>query len=203
MIEKGVTREHGFLENFLAKKRSDMANRLIPKAYRNGRILDIGCGNYPYFLDNTIFAEKFGVDQILHDKTAVDWLAAKKINFQKFDIESDNLIPFANEHFDVVTMLAVIEHIRPQTLPRLIGEIRRVLKPGGFFIMTTPAPWSDILLKIIDKMRLISRIDFKEHKKAYSTKEILSILYKGGFQEEKVKIGYFEIFVNIWTKAER
>jgi SAM-dependent methyltransferase len=44
--------------------------------------------------------------------------------------------PFKDESFDLVTMLEVIEHL--PNIPRAIGEIARVLKPGGFAIVTTP-----------------------------------------------------------------
>ena len=63
-----VTRGHGLLERFLARKRACMANQLIPSHLRNGRILDIGCGSFPYFLLNTVFTEKCGLDKIGADR---------------------------------------------------------------------------------------------------------------------------------------
>ena len=57
-----VTRGSGYLEKFLAKKRLQMANKLIPTSFRQGKILDIGCGSYPYFLLNTPFRKKYGID---------------------------------------------------------------------------------------------------------------------------------------------
>lgn len=202
-VRKKVTREYGLLETFLANKRAEIANNLIPIEYRRGRILDIGCGNYPYFLDNTIFAEKFGMDQVSHDSLISKWLVRKKINFKKFDIEKDGTPPFEDDYFDVVTMLAVAEHIKPEILVSVVPEMHRILKKGGVLVMTTPTPWADIVLKIMDKMKLISRTDFAEHKKAYSIKEMFSILNKGGFQKEKIKLGYFEMFFNIWGIAEK
>ena len=58
------TRGRGLLEPFLARQRAHMANRLIPAALRRGRILDIGCGTFPYFLAHTAFADKFAIDQL-------------------------------------------------------------------------------------------------------------------------------------------
>ena len=57
------TRGSGLLEPFLARLRARKANRLIPPHLRSGRILDIGCGSFPYFLAHTSFAEKFALDQ--------------------------------------------------------------------------------------------------------------------------------------------
>ena len=46
----GMTRGKGLLEPMLADLRAQRANKLIPSTSRTGRILDIGCGTYPYFL---------------------------------------------------------------------------------------------------------------------------------------------------------
>jgi hypothetical protein len=58
------TRGKGLLEPLLARLRTQRANLLIPPELREGRILDIGCGSYPYFLAHTAFKEKFAVDQL-------------------------------------------------------------------------------------------------------------------------------------------
>ena len=59
------TRGGGLLEPALARYRANMANKLIPEQLRSGRILDVGCGSYPYFLSHTAFAEKYAIDQLL------------------------------------------------------------------------------------------------------------------------------------------
>ncbi|MBA3656920.1 MAG: class I SAM-dependent methyltransferase [Gemmatimonadaceae bacterium] len=51
------------------------------------------------------------------------------------DFESDDL-PLPDAHFDVVTLVAVIEHLREPA--KLLRETLRVLKPGGAFIIVTP-----------------------------------------------------------------
>ncbi|MBU1146731.1 MAG: hypothetical protein KKD11_00055 [Candidatus Omnitrophica bacterium] len=54
------------LEVFLSKKRADIVNKLIPSSHRKGRILDVGCGEYPYFLVNTEFNGKYGIDRLVN-----------------------------------------------------------------------------------------------------------------------------------------
>lgn len=44
---------------------------------------------------------------------------------------------FADESFDMVLLLAVIEHL-PKSPKRLLEEVTRVLKPGGVFILEVP-----------------------------------------------------------------
>ena len=47
-------------------------------------------------------------------------------------------IPFADATFDIVFSSNVLEHVRD--LPRVLGEIRRVMKPGGSAIHVLPSP---------------------------------------------------------------
>ena len=44
--------------------------------------------------------------------------------------------PFANSKFDVVVLQEVVEHL--ENIPFVFREVRRVLKPGGSFIFSTP-----------------------------------------------------------------
>jgi SAM-dependent methyltransferase len=48
-------------------------------------------------------------------------------------------MPFPNGQFDVVVMSEVLEHLPDDVLAATLGEVRRVLKPGGRFIGTVPA----------------------------------------------------------------
>jgi SAM-dependent methyltransferase len=189
----------GLLERFLSKQRAGMASRLIPPAHRRGRILDIGCGEYPYFLLNIDFAEKFGVDRL----TTSEQIRTDQNSIQLFpyDVETENVIPFENNYFDVVTMLAVFEHIDPVRLPRVLNEIHRVLKQGGMFIMTTPAVWTEGLLRWMAKLKLVSSFLIAEHKDAYSHKMIKSILKQTHFSSAQLSFGYFEFFMNNWATA--
>jgi len=49
------------------------------------------------------------------------------------------VMPFPNQHFDVVIMSEVLEHLSDDILAPTLDEVRRVLKPGGRFIGTVPA----------------------------------------------------------------
>ena len=58
------------------------------------------------------------------------------IDYRSCDVSTDPL-PFAEEAFDYVTYLDVIEH-HPHSPKRVLEEIHRVLKPGGCIIVSTP-----------------------------------------------------------------
>ena len=139
------------IEGFLAKQRASMANRLISGSHRKGRILDIGCGEWPFFLIDTQFSKKYGLDRLCFkiDKKNAN---ISKVNLINYNIESNGLLPFKDSSFSVVTMLASIEHIEPSLLVKLIDEIYRVLVLDGKYIITFPASWTDKLLWLTGKL---------------------------------------------------
>lgn len=197
-----VTRGNGLLEGFLSKQRCLMSNKLITDNYRSGKILDIGCGSYPFNLLNTKFSEKYGLDKFI-DETYKDNLENGKINFLNFDLEKDSKLPFEDNFFDVVTMLAVFEHIEKDKLTSLITEIKRVLKKDGIYILTVPAYWTDKLLRTLAKFGLVSKEEVEEHKDSYTHKKIFYYLNSAGFNNKDIKAGYFEIFMNLWLTAKK
>ncbi|MFC1621058.1 class I SAM-dependent methyltransferase [Candidatus Omnitrophota bacterium] len=184
------------LERYLSKKRAEVVNRLIPSYHRKGRILDIGCGEHPYFLIDTIFNNKYGIDI-----SAKECTKDKSIIIKNSDIEKDGLLGFESEYFDVVTMLAVFEHLDPNKLSVIVREIKRVLKSKGIFILTTPAPWTSVILEALSAVRLVNPEMIKEHKGLYGAKKISDILTESGFSRENVKFGSFELFMNTWSLA--
>jgi len=198
MPTQNVTRGQGLLENLLARQRAKMADRLIPPVLRKGRLLDIGSGATPLFVLTTEFSEKVGLDKVVRSECCI---LDSNIKLVHCELEQENPLPFEDEYFDVVTMLAVLEHIEPRQLARLLGEIHRIIKPGGMFIITTPAIWTDRLLRLMAKYGLVSPIEIEEHKEAYSHAKILTLLRAASFSEDKLRFGYFEMFMNIWATA--
>ncbi len=192
-----VTRGHGLLEPFLSRQRAAKANQLIPTKMRNGRILDVGCGSYPYFLAHTAFKEKFAVDQLSPS------VNHHEINWHILDLNKRPRLPFKPRYFDVVTMLAVAEHINPDSLERLLQEAHRALKPGGRLILTTPAAWSDGLLRMMARLGLVSEEEINEHVFAYTLPLLGWYFGRAGFEMKRVRFGYFEFGLNLWAMAER
>jgi ubiquinone/menaquinone biosynthesis C-methylase UbiE len=133
-----IVEGYGPLDVFLAKQRYKVAERKIYSAKKSGRILDIGCGCYPLFLTIINFAEKYGLDKNIEPSVA-NKMEKQGIVLINHYIEKEEKLPFKENFFDVVTMLAVFEHIIPENLVKLHKEIYRVLKQGGIYIITTPA----------------------------------------------------------------
>lgn len=197
-----VTRSYGLLEGFLAKKRTHLTGRLIPERHRKGRILDIGCGTHPYHLMNTVFFEKHGIDKSIREKN-YESLKKDNIFIKSFNIEGEDNLPFEDNYFETITMLAVLEHIEPSHVSRIINDVFRILKDDGIFILTTPPPWTDRLLLIMAGLGLVSVTEIKDHKDTYKPEKIINLLQRAGFQRERVRYGYFEMFMNIWVAARK
>lgn len=47
-------------------------------------------------------------------------------------------LPFEDARFDGVIAFEVLEHLAPHDQSRMLQEIRRVLRPTGFFVLSTP-----------------------------------------------------------------
>lgn len=58
------------------------------------------------------------------------------LNYHHFNIENDSF-PFDNASFDIVLFCEIIEHLLMDPA-KVLREIRRVLKPNGQLILTTP-----------------------------------------------------------------
>jgi SAM-dependent methyltransferase len=202
MPDVHVTRGPGLLEGFLAKKRTRIANGLIPESHGSGRVLDVGCGTYPYFLHSTRFRERYGIDQVVSEKD-VRRAESAGIRLIACNIGGNEPLPFDNETFDVVTMLAVLEHISGPRLVPVLQEVRRVLKREGVFILTTPAPWTDGLLRLLAALRLVSPVEIAEHKGAYGPAAIRRLLTEAGFAADRIETGYFELGMNVWARARK
>jgi 2-polyprenyl-3-methyl-5-hydroxy-6-metoxy-1,4-benzoquinol methylase len=191
-----ATRGYGFLENFLARQRCSMADSLIPAQLRKGKILDIGCGTSPLFLNKTLFHEKYGLDKV----RSIDNRAIHLINH---DFEKIQTLPFKENSFNVITLLAVIEHIQPQNVFSILCETRRILKPNGIIILTTPAAWTDRLLRTMAKFKIVSAVEIEDHKDTYTKNKLKNMIAASGYAKNNVRSGYFECFANIWIMAQK
>lgn len=189
------TRGSGLLEGFLARKRADLADSLIDGSLRGGRLLDIGCGSYPLFLERTRFAGKFGIDPMIEDGER------RGITLMKLRASEGAALPFADGFFSAVTMLAVIEHLAPAQGLSLVKEAHRLLAPGGQLVITTPAAWSDRLLRALARVRLVSPEEINEHRAAYRRHTLSRALADAGFG--RCETGYFELGLNLWARASK
>jgi 2-polyprenyl-3-methyl-5-hydroxy-6-metoxy-1,4-benzoquinol methylase len=121
----------------------------------------------------------------------------KGITLIKYDIEKENRLDFDSGRFDVVTMLALIEHLEITNIKSILEEIYRVLKPNGIYIMTTPAPWTAKILEIMASLKILSKQEIEGHKNYFYPRKISLLLQEAGFMDRHIKVRYFETLANM------
>lgn len=151
---------------------------LVLRQGSGGRLLDVGCaaGGFLWEMRNQGSWDVQGVEV---DAASVEF-ARRKLDL---DLYHGNLEGsyFPDDYFDVVTMWDVIEHLRdPFTT---LVEIRRVLKPGGKLIISTPNAdsWDAHLFG-----RYWIGLDFPRHLYVFSSKTLSRLLKRANLQPEKV-----------------
>jgi len=202
MKRKRLVRGTGLLDNFIGNLRIRFVEKNIQDNLRTGKILDLGCGNYPKFLIETKFKEKFGIDKI-DNPEILECISKQNITIINRNLEIDTCLPYESNSFDVITFLAVIEHFNCDTGLNILKEVFRVLKPGGMFIATTPNKWSHFILRILAFIGLASKIEIAEHKFLYNPEILQKQLTEAGFLSSNIKIKRFELGMNLCSVSKK
>jgi SAM-dependent methyltransferase len=118
---------------------------LIPDPGK-AHILDLGGGTGRFSL---AIKNKFPDWEVTHsdfEAKAQDQLNDLGINTLNFDLNSSS---FGIGVYDVITAWEVIEHIHPSSLLDFITRIKKALKPGGVFLLSTP-DFDSPMCKVLD-----------------------------------------------------
>ncbi|HEV3193363.1 MAG TPA: class I SAM-dependent methyltransferase, partial [Polyangiaceae bacterium] len=97
----------------------------------HGEVLDVACGTG---YGSRLLARCARVSGVDRNQDAVE--TARSRTAGRFLVADVPPIPFADDAFDFVVSFETIEHI-PNDV-EFIGEIRRVLRPGGTLLISTP-----------------------------------------------------------------
>jgi ubiquinone/menaquinone biosynthesis C-methylase UbiE len=174
------TSNFNIIDNIIAYLRLNKINKYIKK---DSIVLDFGCGNQAYFLKHikNKIKEGIGLDYDVRTKKILPNIRLVKFKYS-------NRLPYPNNYFNQVYMLAVLEHLKPNEVDSLFKEFKRVLKINGQVILTTPTQFSKPILEFLAfKLHLISTEEIADHKKYYNKEDIDKIVYKAGFVIEEYK----------------
>ena len=143
---------HGRSEGAVHRRVADLLREVGP---RPGRLYDVGCGTGGLAeVLRPWFSEYVGVDIARYP----GFPEAPWARFVQADL---NAPPYAlpDGEADVVVSVETIEHLEN---PRaLLRELRRLLKPGGLLILTTPNQ-----LSLMSKLTLVVRNEFNAFQEA-------------------------------------
>ena len=184
------------IDKILQRWRISIALKHIPA---RSRILDIGCFNGELFKHaGSRLRSGLGIDPV----TAVTDTAAANTVVVKGFFPAD--IPAGTEKFDVITVLAVLEHISEENLTDFVRACYDWLNPRGKVILTVPSPLVDKILVILLKLRLIDGMSVDEHH-GFSLGDIPGLFRKSHFilmRHSKFQLSLNNLFIFEKTGGE-
>lgn len=165
------------IEKYVLYLKHLAAYLLFAKEFVNKRrVLEIGCGT------------GYGCNELSECASFIASVDVSKENilYCSNNYAKDNLafllgdgtsLPFKAETFDTVMSFQVIEHIPKRSVLNYLRETKRVLRPGGVFVLATP----NARLRLLPFQKPWNR----EHEQEYTGKQ-LKMLLTEVFQESKV-----------------
>jgi SAM-dependent methyltransferase len=165
----------------------------------SGRLLELGAN--PYF--TTMLLKKFGnfdlelanyfgdlpnglaKQNVTYKNTELGNLENIEFKYMHFNIEND-LFPYKDNSFDVIIFAEIIEHLLNDPC-KVLREIKRVLKPSGVLILTTPnVSRIENVSKMIAGQNIYDPYSgygpYGRHNREYNRHELVSLLNFVGFE---------------------
>jgi 2-polyprenyl-3-methyl-5-hydroxy-6-metoxy-1,4-benzoquinol methylase len=142
----------------------------VSQFIQNKRVLDLACGS-GY---GSNYLAKSGALEVIGGDLDTETIADDKKRYQRKNLifqEANGLsLIFADNYFDVIVSLETIEHFSEHDQTRYLKELKRVLKPGGLLIVSTP------------------NSEFTKHKNPWHLKEL---------NEKELRDILFQEFINV------
>ncbi|MBM3233807.1 class I SAM-dependent methyltransferase [Candidatus Pacearchaeota archaeon] len=170
------------LDKIIRWLRIRKASQFIPK---NTVLIDMGCGEGVFLKKMRKRIKKgIGIDK----KVKRNY---ENIIFIKADLENLKI----SKKADVITMLAVLEHI--ENYKELLKKSYKMLNKNGKIVITTPSKKSKNVLNMLANLKLVDSNEIKDHH-TYFDNEPGYYLKKAGFKNikhERFELGYNNLFV--------
>jgi len=141
-------------------------------ANRSARVLDLGCGHGAliHFVREAGYADVTGVDVSADQVEAARRLGIEGVRRGDL-LDTLAMLPEASQ--DVVVSFDVIEHFTRNELVPFVDQVRRVLRPGGRWIIHTPNGDSPFVGAI--------RYGDLTHELAFTQSSLSQLLLSSGF----------------------
>jgi SAM-dependent methyltransferase len=174
--------------------------QFLPELPPNARVLELGA--IPYYF--TILMERFlgarpdtlsfyefeESEVTTHTVENSERGERYEFAYRALNIESE-VFPFEDNTYDLVLCCEVLEHllINPS---HMLFEVHRVLRPGGYILITTPnvLRWSN-LFSMVRGLNIYDRYHgngiYGRHNREYSSSEVCQLLEANGFEVKRLE----------------
>lgn len=170
---------------------------LVPPG--RGRVLELGAN--PYFF--TLLLKRFRQYDLAlanffggsgkHTQTLVHARTGERheFEFQEFNIE-ETAFPYEDAEFDGVVYCEILEHLVRDPIA-VLAEIHRVLKPGGWLVLTTPnAARRQNIVALLRGRNVFDPYSgygpYGRHNREYTRDELQDLLVSTGFTVERLVV---------------
>jgi SAM-dependent methyltransferase len=171
---------------------TDTASRKIIDAFMSytglappARIVDLGCGSgaFTRLLSDALFAVE-GVD-ISPRLVALARRMHPLIVFREGDVEA---LPFADCTFDGVLLSGIVHHLPDPS--RCAAEVRRILKPGGWFFAFDPNRLNPLMYLYRDRSSpFYSSVGVTENERPVLAREVARVFSAAGLRVFSAGLG--------------
>jgi SAM-dependent methyltransferase len=171
--------------------------RKVLAHYTMPRVLDIGCGHDARLLQ--AFAgrirEGVGIDESVRPE------AKAHANLRFFEAPAEQVLPtFADESFDVVMMVSVLEHLWEPVVA--LKECRRLLVTGGSLILNVPNWLGKVALETAAfRLGLSTADSIDDHKTYYAKRDLWPQVVRAGFRPSRIRMHYHKLGLNLFAVA--
>ena len=172
-----------------------LQNARIKKAVQyvrtGNQILDIGSGDgslFKHLKEGGILFNGVGLDPEAQGISEVNYRILK----EKFP----NVL-ISTMRFDIITALAVLEHIPRDEQDVFALNCNRHLETGGLVVITVPSKQVDHILGVLIRLRIIDGMEVGQHY-GYDTDWTVPLFSNNGFElvkHERFQLGLNNLFV--------
>jgi len=164
--------------------------KAAPYIARGARVLDVGCADGALFrVLRGRLGGGVGIDPDLPEVRMYPGVRFIRGRFPE-DLATD-------ERFDVITMLAVFEHLDDEAQRRAVRACSRLVRPGGRVVVTVPEPAVDRIVHALTRVGLVAGMALHEHH-GYAPRETPGRFADAGFsleRHERFQLGLNNLFV--------
>ena len=148
------------------------------------RVLEVGCGS-GVFASQVATASQARVIGVDANVRAVEFARSRFVHPNlRFEVGNLSDLRFADQSFERIALLEVIEHIYQHQALELLLALRSLLTPGGRLVISTPNALSawPMIEWLLDHFRLVPQMKGEQHVARYHPESLRALCEPLGFR---------------------